>query len=175
MAAFSLRSARICQTSAVLSCSPLPATPTEAFHTWCRIASSSRCCITGNIDGIWSVKRHAGASSVARFFAFAFASAAAFAEAGRPASFASSRITSSQALVESKTFSEYCFVSFESSASIAAMRAFRSGGRSAPDWANSCIVSSTKRRRTGSSPATAPEVPKAFKIFQSSSLSGIDA
>ena len=79
----------------------------------------------------------------AGFFTPTEAAAAALADSGRPASFDSSVMTSSHALVESNTCSAYALVIFESSASISAMRAFGSAGRSAPSWIKSNIVSST--------------------------------
>jgi hypothetical protein len=75
------------------------------------------------------------------FLERAFATAAAFAESGRPSSFDSSVMMSSHALVASRTFSEYFLVSLESSESMAAMRDFSASGQAAPDSMKSAMVS----------------------------------
>ena len=159
MTAFSWRRVRICQTSVELSNSPADPICEDASQTWRRIDSSCRCCMTGNIDGNWRVKRQAGPSwPLAR----ALEAAPARADSGRPASFVSSVMTSSHALVESRTCSEYSLVILESSASMAAMRSFSAAGKSAPELRKSANVSSTKRCWTAGSVAISALPPTAL-------------
>ena len=142
ISAFCLRSSMIFQTRSELSKGASEPTVTEACQTVLRSSASWACCMMGDMEGWWRVKRHAGASMP---FARAFAAAEAVAESGRPASFDSSVMMISQALVASRTFSEYFLVTMESSESMAAMRAFISSGRSAPEFRKSARVSSMWR------------------------------
>ena len=101
--------------------------------------------------GPWRVKRQPS-----RPLRAALARADASAVGGRPATSASSAITSSKALVESRTFSENLVVSWVSSTSSSSSRFLPAASRSAPCLRNVSTVLWRKRRR---SPASSRAFP----------------
>lgn len=95
------------------------------------------------------MKRHWGCSGEPRFLHRASSFAASCAEGGRPASCSGLSMMSSQALVASRTFSEYFWVRRASSDSIVSRRFLEEGSSSAPFSLKSARTSSRKRLRMG--------------------------
>jgi hypothetical protein len=115
---------------------PAGADLVDASQTWRRMPSSWRCCISGNIDGNWRVKRHAGCSVGGQPLARALAAAAALAESGRPSSFASSVIDQVPSVGRVEHVLGVLFGEL-GQFRLDRRSAFWSGGRSAPDWRKS--------------------------------------
>ena len=131
--------------------------------------------MTGSRDGACSEKRQAGLAAVPCPFWTALWRAASRAWSGRPRSSSASSITSSQAFVASRTFSEYFCVRRASSDCTTSRRAFFSPGKSAPCWRKSASVSSRKRRCSPVNAAAEGRVAAAFSRSHSSGLSGMRA
>ena len=139
-----------------------------------RRLSESANCMTGWREVNFWVKRQRGSSSVPWPLARASRRAASFTESGSPESSASSSTMSSQALVESSTFSANFLVFRESWASISAYSGFTSSGRSAPLSRKSASVSWMKRCLTGERSFNQSQEAAAFSTVHRRGFNGTE-